>query len=433
MDQTRPGHILVVDDNKMNRLVLTRGLAQQGYSTDTAENGTQALMMLRAEPFDLVLLDIEMPEMNGFQVLEEVRNDPKLRNIPVIMVTAMDEQDSAARCIEMGAEDYLTKPPNPVFLRARVSASLEKKRLRDEQRRLFRTFTTEEVAEELLDKGFSLGGNHITASAMFVDIRGFTTIAEAQNPTETIDLLNGYYEIMFDAIQRFGGNVNQIQGDGILAIFGAPITQPNHAEQAVRAGIEMLLNLHAFNWDRALQGRTPIHIGIGIASGSMVAGYAGTQNRATYTCIGDTVNLAARIEAYTKVAGKALIVDEKTVRALPSEIVFEPLGPVMFKGKTVAVQVFALEGEDAIIKTEHEYSLPTRDFDKKAVLSQIEQAVQRDIDEGLRQNQDAQAMSAHISALVRDILQAQVFLPEAKGPEINGDHSSAATGRESGL
>jgi class 3 adenylate cyclase len=403
------GCILVVDDNKVNRLMLTKGLEQQGYTTGTAENGKMALDSLRTGQFDLMLLDIEMPEMNGFQVLDAVRNDPKLRHIPIIMISAMDEQDSVVHCIEMGAEDYLTKPPNPVLLRARVSASLEKKRLRDEQRRLFRTFTTQEVAEELLDKGFSLGGNHIVGSAMFADIRGFTTISESQDPAETIELLNSYYAIMFDAIQKFGGNVNQIQGDGILAIFGAPAPQPNHAEQAVRAGIEMLARLNAFNQERAAQAKKPIKIGIGIASGQMVAGYAGTQNRATYTCIGDTVNLAARIEAHTKVAGKALIVETNTFKALPPEIEFESLGTVTFKGKSMAVAVFALSGKDAILTVEKEYSLPgANNILPKALLERLEQIIRQESSLGSGEKQDGRGLAERLLSQLNAFGQAQL-------------------------
>ncbi|MGD8855543.1 MAG: response regulator, partial [Chloroflexota bacterium] len=128
------GRLLIVDDNKVNRLLLGRGLEQQGHKVDFAENGVQALDKLTRVDFDLVLLDIEMPQMDGYQVLERIITDTELRDIPVIMTTAMEELDSVVRCIELGAEDYLTKPVNAVLLRARINASLEKKRLRDQQR-----------------------------------------------------------------------------------------------------------------------------------------------------------------------------------------------------------------------------------------------------------------------------------------------------------
>ena len=157
-----PGQMLVVDDNRVNRLLLTRALEQNGHHVSNAENGKVGLEMLRSKPFDVVLLDIDMPEMNGFEVLEALVQDEELRDLPVIMTSASDELDRVVKCIEMGAEDYLVKPLNPVLLRARVNASLEKKRLRDEQRKLFRTFATPQVAEQLLRDGFSLGGKYIT-------------------------------------------------------------------------------------------------------------------------------------------------------------------------------------------------------------------------------------------------------------------------------
>ncbi len=127
------GRILAVDDNRLNRLKLARGLELQGHSVALAEDGRQALDMLKAEPFDLVLLDILMPELDGYQVLEAMKADSALREIPVIVVSAVDEMDSVVRCIEMGAEDYLPKPFDPVLLKARTGACLEKKRLRDQE------------------------------------------------------------------------------------------------------------------------------------------------------------------------------------------------------------------------------------------------------------------------------------------------------------
>ena len=136
------GRLLVVDDNKVNRILLSRGLEGDGHTVETAENGRQAIDKLRTGSFDLVLLDIEMPEMNGYQVLEYCLQNDELRNIPIIMTSSLEEIASVVKCVELGAEDYLNKPVNPILLRARVNASLEKKRLRDQQRRLIRTFAT---------------------------------------------------------------------------------------------------------------------------------------------------------------------------------------------------------------------------------------------------------------------------------------------------
>ena len=218
------------------------------------------------------------------------------------MTSSLEGVDNVVRCIELGAEDYLPKPVNPVLLKARIDASLEKKRLRDQQKELVRRFATPEVAQDLQTSGFALGGKRVYASVMFSDIRGFTPLVESQPPEETIELLNTYYTLMFDAISSHGGVVNQMIGDGLMAIFGAPLPLPDHEGGAVRAALEMIELVGMFNVERAAAGKPEIRIGIGIASGEMVAGYAGTSKRATYTCIGDTVNLAARLETHTKVA-----------------------------------------------------------------------------------------------------------------------------------
>ena len=337
-----PGRLLVVDDNKVNRLLLGRGLEQQGHTVTFAENGRQALEIVHRQPFDIILLDIQMPEMDGYQVLEQISSDLRLREIPVIMTTSMEELDSVVRCIELGAEDYLTKPVNSVLVRARINASLEKKRLRDQQRELIRKFATAEVAEDLEESGFALGGKYVEATAMFSDIRGFTTITESQSPEETIELLNTYYTLMFEAISGHGGVVNQMVGDGLMAIFGAPLPLDHREEQAVRSAIEMIEMIELLNIDRVSQGKLPIRIGIGIATGQVIAGYTGTIRRATYTCVGDTVNLAARLESHTKVIGQPILIDEATRLNLSSTIDVKDQGLVQIKGKTQEVQVFSL-------------------------------------------------------------------------------------------
>jgi adenylate cyclase len=334
------GRVLVVDDNKVSRLLLARGLEQQGHHVTFAANGRQALDLLHGQPFDLVLLDVMMPELDGEQVLAQLTRAPGLRDIPVIMISASDELDSVVRCIELGAEDYLPKPLNPVLLRARVSASLEKKRLRDQSRELIRRFATSEVADDLLAGGFELGGKWVEATAMFSDIRSFTTITESQTPAETIELLNTYYTLMFDAINGHGGIVNQMMGDGLMAIFGAPQPRPNSRDEAVRAALEMVELVELFNQERAAQGRVTIRIGVGVASGQVIAGYTGTQHRATYTCVGDTVNQAARLEAYTKEVGQPILIDENTLAGLGPDLRTVEVGPVQLKGKTQLVRVF---------------------------------------------------------------------------------------------
>lgn len=342
MTQAVPGKMLVVDDNRMNRLLLARSIEQQGHKVEFAENGRQALDMLHAQGYDVILLDVLMPELDGYHVLEQLNSDPHLRDIPVIMISALDELDSVVKCVEMGAEDYLTKPINPVLLKARLNASLEKKRLRDQQRELISKFATDQVAEDLLTSGFTLGGKYVQATALFSDIRSFTSIVEAQSPQDTIELLNTYYTLMMDAIGSEGGIVNQMVGDGLMSIFGAPLAHEDHAARAVRAALQMVELIQLFNQEQASSGRQPINIGIGIASGQVIAGYTGTQHRATYTCVGDTVNLAARLESHTKLVGQPILMDENTRSGLDDSFEVIEQGEVQIKGKQDSVHVFAV-------------------------------------------------------------------------------------------
>jgi adenylate cyclase len=338
----RGARLLVADDNKVNRLLLARSLALQGHQVESAENGRIALKMLRGGGFDLLLLDMEMPEMDGFQVLEQLAADTTLRDMPVIVTSSLEGVAHVVRCIELGADDYLHKPVNPVLLKARIGSSLEKKRLRDQQKALVQRFATSAVAADLQQGGFALGGKRVQATVMFCDIRGFTAIVESQGPEETIELLNTWYTLMFEAITSQGGVVNQMIGDGLMAIFGAPLPVAEPPLAAVRAALEMMEMIELLNAERAAEGKPALAMGIGIATGDVFAGYTGTQERATYTCVGDTVNLAARLEAYTKQAGRGVLVDGATQAALGDRVRTEALGDVQLKGKAAPVAVHAL-------------------------------------------------------------------------------------------
>ena len=336
--------ILIVDDEPFNVDYLEQELEDLHYDIITAKDGREALNKVQRELPDLILLDIMMPVMDGFAVLAQLKADPALRNIAVIVISAMNDLESVIKGIKSGAEDYLPKPFEPTLLHARIAASLEKKSLRDQQRKLLHTFATEEVAEELMRTGFTLGGRSMDATIMFADIRSFTTYTEQHDAADVVELLNSYFACMFQPISRHGGIVNQIIGDGLMALFGTVQKKGDHRVQAVQTAIAMMDALQGFNQSRVAEQKTPIEIGIGIASGIVMAGYAGTQHRATYTCVGDTVNLAARIESHTKVAGCPILIDEQTRLSLPESIPVNPLGEILFKGKTVPVKIYSVSG-----------------------------------------------------------------------------------------
>jgi len=334
--------ILIVDDEPFNIDYLEQELEDANYETTSAMNGQDALNKVKEALPDLILLDIMMPVMDGFTTLGYLKEDIDTRDIPVIIISANNDLKSVVKGIELGAEDYLPKPFEPVLLHARIQSSLEKKRLRDEQRRLIRTFADANVADELMKEGFSLGGKHTRVTAMFVDVRNFTTLTEANDPAMVIDMLNKYYEIVIENVQAFGGNVNQMQGDGLMSFFGAPVWHADHAQRAVNCAVQIFKVLKEYNAEQAKTGAFEIKVGIGIATGKVVAGYAGVQSRATYICVGDPVNLSARLESHTKVAKEPIILDEQTYKELDGSVAIKELGEELFKGKTIPVKVYAV-------------------------------------------------------------------------------------------
>jgi adenylate cyclase len=307
-------------------MLLVRLLEQEGHSARTAENGREALDHMREEASDLVLLDVVMPELDGIAVLGELKSDAALQHVPVIMISALDELDSVVRCIEIGAEDYLPKPFDPVLLRARINAGLAKKQLHDLERErvrdVFSRFLPEHVVDDVLartDGDMRLAGSRNVGTVMFTDVRGFTTFSETAAPERVLEVLNEYFDEMIDAIFGWGGTLVGYRGDGLLAAFGAPIACDDHADRAVSASREMLdVRLPRFNAWLAAQGLDGFRIGIGLNTGPFMSGNVGSARRVEYTVHGDTVNTASRIEELTKSAGCAVLAAESTRDALLS-------------------------------------------------------------------------------------------------------------------
>jgi adenylate cyclase len=346
------GHVLVVDDDRVNRLLLARSLEREGHRVSAAENGRTALRFLRDDPPDVVLLDIVMPELDGVSVLEQIKGDPALQHLPVIMISAIDDVESVVRCIEVGAEDYLPKPFDPALLRARVNAGLARKRLHDlEQRHMrdvFSRFVPEHVVEDVLertDADLRLGGSRDVGTVMFTDLRGFTAFSESTAPQRVIELLNKYFEAMIAAIFAQGGTLVSYNGDGVLAVFGAPIEVEDHADRALTAAREMLeARLPRFNrWLRDQGLGDGFAMGIGLNSGHFMSGNIGTARRLEYTVYGDTVNTAARLQEMTKSAHRSILIAESTRGALlspPDDLAF--VGEFDVRGRQSAVRLWTL-------------------------------------------------------------------------------------------
>jgi DNA-binding response OmpR family regulator len=302
MSQAEPA-LLVVDDNDDNRYTLTQRLKRHGYANvATAKDGREALDLLRTRPFDLVLLDIMMPELNGYELLEQLKADDRLRPIPVIMISAVDELDSVIRCIELGAEDYLQKPFNPTLLRARVGACLEKKRLHDELAEWSRTLeqrVQEKVAEverlgrlkrffspqlaELIVTGGAddpLKTHRRDVTVVFLDLRGFTAFAETAEPEEVMEVLREYHAAMGQLILEHEGTLERFTGDGMMIFFNDPVTVANPAERAVRMAVAMRDGVAELSAAWRKRGHD-LAVGVGIAQGYATIGAIGFEGAGT--------------------------------------------------------------------------------------------------------------------------------------------------------
>ena len=344
------GSILVVDDDRVNRMLLSSALTSAGHDVLNAENGRQALDLLRTNPVDVVLLDIVMPELDGIETLEQIRSDPALREVPVIMISALDDYDSVVHCIALGAEDYLPKPFDSVLLHARIKAGLNKRRLHELERSrvhdVFARFLPEPIVDEVLkrhDGDIRLGGVRLIGTALFSDIRGFTTFAESTSPDKVIEVLNRFFGEMTAAVLDNGGTIVSYMGDGMFAIFGAPIECSDHASQAVAAAREMLYErLPRFNEWLEASGLDAFKMGIGLSSGPIMSGNIGSERRLEYTAVGDTVNTASRIEAHTKNGAHTVLLSEETRELLDGhdELVF--VDEIKLRGRSAPTRLWGL-------------------------------------------------------------------------------------------
>ena len=295
--------LLTVDDEEFNRKLLVRHLKKEGFdNVDTAENGQQAMEMARAGDYDLVMTDIEMPEMDGIAVLEAMKADMRLREVPVIMISGVEDMIAVVKCIELGAEDYLRKPFNPVMLKARVTASLEKKRLRDmdavhmqqlkvekkKSDQLLNVILPSSAASELKATGKVVPRRYDDVAILFCDIVSFTTFCEKHDAAEVVDGL----QALFTAFERVTteNEMEKIKtiGDEFMASAGLTRTNFNPILSAVKCGLDMAAATAEL--DIGWQVRVGVH------SGPVVAGIVGDQ-KYQFDVWGDTVNTAARMTA----------------------------------------------------------------------------------------------------------------------------------------
>ena len=353
-----PSSVLVVDDNEMNRDILCSLLAADGHQAAVAENGRVALELIKAKSFDLVLLDVMMPEMNGYQVLEHLKSDPNLRDIPVIVLSALDEIGSVVRCIELGAEDYLPKPFDPVLLRARIGACLEKKHLRDQDARLrtqltewnklleqrvqeqvtqlerlgrLKRFFSPQLAELILSGGAEdpLKTHRREITVVFLDLRGFTAFAETSEPEEVMGVLHEYHAEMGKLILQHEGTLEHFAGDGMMIFFNDPVLVPNPAERAIRMALAMQARVKELTLKWRKRGYE-LDFGVGIAQGYATIGAIGFEGRWDYGAIGTVTNLASRLCAEAKPG--QILVSQRLLAGVDELVEAEPAGELSLKG-----------------------------------------------------------------------------------------------------
>ncbi len=332
-------HILVIDDDRTNRLILARALEEEQFTVETAEDALRAIRILHASPtdFDLILLDVIMPDMDGYDLLRYLKADPALSRIPVVMVSALDDIASVVRCLELGADDYLTKPFDPVLLRARMNASLAKKRLSDVEHRYARVLEEEEARSErllhhILPAHIATrlkAGERVIAddfddvTVLFADLVGFTGMAAQMTPQDVVALLNEIFSSFDKLAHQYSLEKIKTIGDAYLVVGGLLDSTGDHLVASAQMALGMLDAI-------ATIGNGNLTLRIGMHAGPVTAGVIG-EHKFAYDLWGDTVNIASRLESHGA-AGKVHVSDTVKARLDPS-FWFEERGEIDLKGR----------------------------------------------------------------------------------------------------
>jgi adenylate cyclase len=350
--------ILVVDDTPANIQVVAGILKGQGYQLTVATSGQQALDLLARVRPDLILLDVVMPGIDGYEVCRRLKASPDWAAIPVIFLTAKNEVADIVQGFGVGAVDYVAKPFNPPELLARVGTHLTLHQLRSSLaeknaelarahelvRRAFGRYVSEEVATSILQspEGLQLGGEEREVTILMSDLRGFTALAARLKPPQVIEFLNLYLEAMVEVIMRYGGTIDEIIGDAILVIFGAPLACSDNAEKAVACAMSMQLAMAEVNRQLLNKGGTALEMGIGIHTGRAVVGNIGSLRRTKYAAVGSTVNLAGRIESFA--TGGQVLISQATRQKVKLSLRIDAQFEVEPKGATGRLQLYEVGG-----------------------------------------------------------------------------------------
>ncbi|MDR0760164.1 MAG: response regulator [Treponema sp.] len=360
--ETKYNKIILVDDNPSN-LRVGKNVLSKAYEVYTVPSAAKLFELLSDVKPAMILLDIEMPAMNGYEAIKILKAGEKTRNIPVIFLTGKTDTENELEGLDLGAVDYITKPFQPALLLKRIEVHLlveaQKKVLEDQQRKLeifntnlkdaFSRYLSPAVVNEIIQdpSKLNLGGEKREMTALFTDIQNFTTISEQLEPVQLVRLLNHYLSDLSNIITENLGTIDKYVGDAIVAFFGAPLHQENHAALACRSALQIKEAEKTLNRKIVEEQLSPLPLftRIGINTGSMIVGNMGSENKLNYTVMGSAVNLASRLEGVNKLYRTGgILISEYTLRGLGDEFVCRSLDRVRVVGSNSPVRIYELTG-----------------------------------------------------------------------------------------
>lgn len=336
--------ILVVDDNRENIELMADILSMNYQGILKASDGNTALRLVSDEHPDLILLDVNMPIMTGFDVCEQIKSNPETQDISIIMVTALGDVESRVKGLSLGADDYLVKPYSAKELLARVKRRLSTKQREDElrsqtvhTRATFERFVSPQVVQRLLTNPDSvkLGGQLQPIAVLFADLEGFTSLSEREHPETLLQVLNAYHALFGKIIGLYGGTIDKFVGDGVMALYNTPHSQSDYIARAVKSALHIQDELYWFH--QRLEPEHRLLVNFGISQGQAVVGNVGMLNQMNFTAVGDTVNVAARLQ---DLATRGQILVTESVYAATEEFVIgKPRGSLTVKGRREPISV----------------------------------------------------------------------------------------------